>query len=74
MEKDSEKIQRKFLAVLMQSPFYFSIPLKRRQEFIKAVSQQSVYDLVCEHNSHLININSDCYELLKILPTGYVAV
>jgi hypothetical protein len=74
MEKDSVTIQRKFLAALMESPFYFSIPLKKRLEFIKIVSQQTVYDLVCEHNSHLININSDCYELLKILPAGYVAL
>jgi hypothetical protein len=71
MGKDRVKIQRKFLAVLMESPFYFSIPLKKRLEFIKIVSQQTVYDLVHEHNLHLVNINLDCYKLLKIPKTNF---
>jgi hypothetical protein len=73
MAKANVKIQRKFLAVLMESPFYFSIPLKKRLEFIKIVSQQTVYDLVHDHNRPLRNINLDCYELLKITKTYFAA-
>jgi hypothetical protein len=39
---DNVKIQRKLLAILMESPLYFTIPLKRRLEFIKFFSQRFV--------------------------------
>jgi len=47
------KIERDLLAILMESPLYFSIPLKRRLEFIRFFSQQGVYELIWEHNKHL---------------------
>ena len=59
MRKYKIKIQRKLLAVLMESPFYFNIPPQRRLEFIEFFSQQSVYDLVCKYNQNLINSKSD---------------
>jgi hypothetical protein len=34
------RIERDLLAILMESPLYFTIPLKRRLEFIKFISQQ----------------------------------
>ncbi len=37
---DGARIKRELLAVLMESPFYFTIPLKRRLEFIKFFSQR----------------------------------
>jgi hypothetical protein len=37
---DKIQIQKKLLAVLMESPLYFTIPLKRRLEFVKLFSQR----------------------------------
>lgn len=42
------KIKREIVAVFMESPLYFTIPLKKRLEFIMFFSQQSVYDKFCE--------------------------
>ncbi len=47
------KAKRAILAVFMESPFYFTIPLQRRLEFLKFFSQQSVYERIFEHNPHL---------------------
>jgi hypothetical protein len=55
---DGARIKRELLAVLMESPFYFDIPLPRRLEFIIFFSQQSVYNLVYEHNKQLISDKS----------------
>lgn len=38
----SSYIRREILAVLMESPFYFTIPLRKRLEFLKLFSQQSL--------------------------------
>ena len=54
----SENIKREILAVFMESPFYFTIPLKRRLEFLKFFSQKSVYQCICEYNEHLIGKKS----------------
>ena len=54
-----KKIKREILAVFMESPFYFTIPLKTRLEFLKFFSQKSVYHRICEYNEHLINSKSD---------------
>jgi hypothetical protein len=48
------KIEKKILAVLMESPFYFSIPLPRRLEFLKFFSQRSIYNRILEHNQPLL--------------------
>jgi len=53
------KIERKILAVLMESPFYFTIPLPRRLEFLKFFSQQSVYKGIFEHNQQLLSPKDD---------------
>lgn len=50
---DRAKIKRELLAVLMESPYYFNIPLRRRLAFIIFFSQQSVYNLLREHNKQL---------------------
>lgn len=47
------RIERDLVAILMESPLYFDIPLKRRLEFIRFISQQAVYELIWEHNKHL---------------------
>jgi hypothetical protein len=53
------KIERKILAVFMESPFYFTIPLQRRLEFLKFLSQQSVYNRIFEHNQQLLSPKAD---------------
>ena len=47
---ERHKIKREIVAVFMESPFYFTIPVKRRLEFIKFFSQKPVYH-------HLRNFN-----------------
>ncbi len=42
---ERHKIKREIVAVFMESPFYFTIPVKRRLEFIKFFSQKPV----CRH-------------------------
>ena len=48
------KIKREIVAVFMESPFYFTIPLKRRLEFIMFFSQHPVYNQICELNEEQI--------------------
>jgi len=52
---ETPKIKREIVAVFMESPLYFSIPLKKRLEFIMFFSQQPVYNHICELNKHLLN-------------------
>jgi hypothetical protein len=42
-------IKRNLLAVLMESPFYFTIPLRKRLEFLNSFSQQSLYQRICQY-------------------------
>ncbi len=37
---DTLQVPKQLLAVLMESPLYFTIPLKRRLEFVKSLSQR----------------------------------
>ena len=54
------KIKREIVAVFMESPLYFSIPLKKRLEFIMFFSQQSVYNQIGELNEkHISDISTD---------------
>jgi hypothetical protein len=53
------KIERKILAVIMESPFYFTIPLQRRLEFLKFFSQRSVCNRIFEHNPQLLSPEAD---------------
>ena len=46
------KIKREIVAVFMESPLYFTIPLKKRLEFIMFFSQQPIYNHICELNEH----------------------
>ncbi len=48
------KIQRAFLAVVMESPLYFSAPLQRRLEIPNFLSQRSLHYRICTYNQHLI--------------------
>jgi len=47
---DTSKIKREIVAVFMESPFYFTIPLKKRLEFIMFFSQKPVYNQIVELN------------------------
>jgi hypothetical protein len=60
--------KREILAVLMESPFYFTIPLRKRLEFLNSFSQQSAYDRTFECEEHLINGKSDLKEQPFIKP------
>jgi hypothetical protein len=51
---ESAKIKREIVALFMESPLYFSIPLKRRLEFVIFFSQKPVYNHICEFNADLI--------------------
>ncbi len=42
----SAKIKRVILAALMESPFYFTMPLRKRLEFLNSLSQKPVYNSV----------------------------
>jgi hypothetical protein len=49
----THKIKKEIVAVFMESPLYFSIPLKKRLEFILFFSQQPVYNNISGlNNSH----------------------
>jgi hypothetical protein len=52
---ETRKIKREIVAVFMESPLYFTIPLQKRLEFIMFFSQQPIYDHICEINKHQIN-------------------
>ncbi len=49
------KIQRAFLAVVMESPLYFSAPLLKRLGMPNFFSQRSLHYRICAYNQHLIN-------------------
>ncbi len=59
MSQMTDSKVKKILAVFMESPFYFTIPLSRRLEFLKFFSQQSVYERILDHNSHLLDQEPD---------------
>jgi hypothetical protein len=52
-------IRREILAVLMESPFYFTIPLRKRLEFLNSFSQQSIYHRICQYEELRISGKSD---------------
>jgi hypothetical protein len=56
----SAHIKREILAVLMESPFYFTIPPRERLEFLKFFSQQYPKDPVSS------TVNRDCR--MKVSP------
>ena len=45
----SAHIKREILAVLMESPFYFTIPPRERLEFLKLLSKHSVPHRIREY-------------------------
>jgi hypothetical protein len=51
--------KRKILTVLMESPFYFTIPLQKRLEFITFFSQQSTYFHIRNHDELLVDRKSN---------------
>jgi hypothetical protein len=52
---EGSKFKREIVAVFMESPLYFTIPLKKRLEFIISFSCQPVYNHLCELNNYLLN-------------------
>jgi hypothetical protein len=52
---DRTWIKKELLGVLMESPFYFSIPLARRLELIRYFSKQSLYQAVRENRKQQFN-------------------
>ena len=52
---ETSKIKRELVAVFMESPLYFSIPIKKRLEFIMFFSQEPVYNHIFELNKPLLN-------------------
>ncbi len=51
----SAHINRGILAIFMESPVYFTIPLRERLEFLNSFSQQSTYNRTCECDEYLIS-------------------
>ena len=45
---EMSKIKREIVAVFMESPLYFTIPLKKRLEFIIFFSQKPLYKSISE--------------------------
>jgi hypothetical protein len=48
------KIKREILTVFMESPLYFTIPLRQRLEFLHFSSKQSIYHRICAYEENLI--------------------
>jgi hypothetical protein len=44
----TRKIKREIVTLVMESPLYFTIPLRRRLQFIKFLSQQSVFTTILD--------------------------
>ncbi len=65
----SAHIKREILAVLMESPFYFTIPLRKRLEFLKSFSQQSVHHRICEYNELRVSGKSNFAGAALIKPS-----
>jgi hypothetical protein len=49
------KIKREILGVFMESPLYFTIPLRERLKLLNFFSQQSIYLRICVFNENLIS-------------------
>ena len=56
---ESARVKREILAVLMESPLYFTIPLRKRLEFLKLLSKYSVPHRNCEYKGLRICGKSD---------------
>ncbi len=55
----SARIRREILAVFMESPLYFTIPLRKRLEILNYFAQQSVYHWIWEYEELRISRKSD---------------
>ncbi len=49
-------IKKDILRFFIESPFYFTMPIRERLEFINFFSQQSVYLRLCAYGDTLINV------------------
>ena len=49
------KIKREIVALVMESPLYFTIPLRKRLDFIRFLSQQSVFMQISNLNMRQMN-------------------
>ncbi len=55
----SAHISREILAVFMERPLYFTMPPRKRLEFLKLFSQQAVPHRLCEYKELWIGGKSD---------------
>jgi hypothetical protein len=65
---ETPKIKREIVAVLMESPLYFTIPLKKRLEFIMFFSKQPIYNYICDLNKHQMLGKCVWQELRSFVP------
>jgi hypothetical protein len=49
---EEAKIKKEIVAIFMESPFYFTIPLAKRLAFIKFFSQKSIYRTIIDTGLH----------------------
>ncbi len=47
--KEKFMVRREVLAVCLESPLYFSMPLKQRLDFLKALEQQAFWSRLRDH-------------------------
>jgi hypothetical protein len=56
---ESLKIKREIVAVFMESPFYFTIPLQKRLQFVKYFIQKAVSNEISELQIYQETRNND---------------
>jgi|GEM_PF-597165 len=56
---ESARVKREILAIFMESPIYFNIPLRNRLEFLKVFSEQYFPHPNCEYKGLRICGKSD---------------
>ena len=69
------KIRREFLAVVMESPVYFSIPILKRLVIRNFFSQRSLHYRISAYNHHLGNAkvkNSDKIVMNYLMESPFV--
>jgi hypothetical protein len=54
-------IKREILGVFMESPFYFTMPLRERLELLNLFSLKSVYQRLCLSDEHSISEPSSVF-------------
>ncbi len=55
----TDKIKREVVALVMESPLYFTIPLRKRLDFIKFFSNQTIFNKI--GNCNMSEMDKKCY-------------